>query len=270
MRSLETGNNVPALLGALVRQLGEGTVAGALGCSEDGLQDILDGSGDIEDEARRNLEDLCELLNDSAGWADLSSQVLAAPLTEVVAPEVGAVPPPELGLDILPSEEEEFLSEVPTAAVRPGETWREEMERTRDSLRRARALAVMTQFRQGMSERERVSSLGLVQEIELALITLFGDSVPEPGEYWNSERRAREQGIRIERLMWVEKMQRREWSGLRGAWNWALGRERLTGADLYNKILEDADAMLLAMTGAPPMTPEMMQHVMRYSGVVRN
>ena len=265
-----TVGDVPVLISALVRQLGEDTVSGALGCDEDELQGLILGDTQLDPSARENLESLCQLLQGSAGWADLASGALAAPAVEApISREVGVVPPPDPSLDVSLQEEERFLAEVPTAAVRPGETWQEEMERTRDSFRRARALAVMTQFRVGMPHHEYIASLGLVQEIELSLITLFGDSVPEPGVYWSTERRAREQELRIRRLLWVERMQRKEWSGFKGVWNWLLGRHRLTGLDLYNKVLEDADSMLAAMSSTPLLSPEQLERVMRHSGVVR-
>ena len=270
MVAVRTSGEVPTLLSALVRQLGEDTVSGALGCDEEDLQGFIQGEIDLSPGARENLESLCELLQDSAGWTDLVGGALGGLVAEVpIAQDAGVVPRPDPEFDVSPEEEEQFLSDVPTAAVRPGETWQEEMERTRDSFRRARALAVMTQFRVGMPHQEYIASLGLVQEIELALITLFGDSVPEPGIHWSTEKRAREQELRIRRLLWVEQVQRKEWSGLKGLWNWLLGRHKLTGVELYNKVLEDADSMLVAMSSTPPLSPEQLERVMRHSGVIR-
>ena len=57
----------------------------------------------------------------------------------------------------------------------------EEQDKKRVSLRNARALAVMAMFRLGMSYEEHVAALGLVSQIELALIAYFRESVPEPG-----------------------------------------------------------------------------------------
>ena len=59
------------------------------------------------------------------------------------------------------------------------------------SLRNAHALAIMTQYRIGMTHLETVTSLGLVTQIELALITYFRESLPEPGQNWDSQKRAR-------------------------------------------------------------------------------
>ena len=58
------------------------------------------------------------------------------------------------------------------------------MERKRESLRSARALALITQFRLGMPYREYLAALGMVTQVELALISFFRESVPEPGVGW--------------------------------------------------------------------------------------
>ena len=56
---------------------------------------------------------------------------------------------------------------------RPGMAWMEQQDRRRTSLRNAHTMATMTQFRIGMSRMETVTALGLVTQIELALITYF-------------------------------------------------------------------------------------------------
>ena len=85
-------------------------------------------------------------------------------------------------------------------SARPGVGWMDEQEKKRVSLRNARALAVMTMFRLGMKYEEQVAALGLVSQIELALIAYFRDSVPEPGQTWDSHRRAREIERRLARF----------------------------------------------------------------------
>ena len=83
---------------------------------------------------------------------------------------------------------------------RPGVGWKDEQDKRRVSLRNARALAVMTMFRLGMTYEEQVAALGLVSQIELALISYFRESVPEPGQSWDPHRRAREIERRLARL----------------------------------------------------------------------
>ena len=130
---------------------------------------------------------------------------------------------------------------------RPGVGWKDEQDKRRIALRNARALAVMTMFRLGMTYEEKVAALGLVSQIELALISYFKESVPEPGQSWDSHRRAREIERRLARLRWVEGEQQKERSGVRGMWNWLTGKPPLTGKMLYDKMIEHADGMLAAM-----------------------
>ena len=68
------------------------------------------------------------------------------------------------------------------------------------SLRNAHVMATMTQYRIGMTRMETVTALGLVTQIELALITYFRESLPEPGQNWDSRKRAREIERRLARL----------------------------------------------------------------------
>ena len=124
---------------------------------------------------------------------------------------------------------------------------KDEQDKRRIALRNARALAVMTMFRLGMTYEEKVAALGLVSQIELALISYFKESVPEPGQSWDSHRRAREIERRLARLRWVEGEQQKERSGVRGMWNWLTGKPPLTGKMLYDKMIEHADGMLAAM-----------------------
>ena len=105
----------------------------------------------------------------------------------------------------------------------------------------------MTMFRLGMSYEEKVAALGLVSQIELALIAYFRESVPKPGQTWDSHRRAREIERRLARLRWVEREQEKERRGVRGMWNWLVGKENLSGKMLFDKMIEHADGMLAAM-----------------------
>ena len=92
-----------------------------------------------------------------------------------------------------------------------------------------------------------VTALGLVTQIELALITCFRESLPEPGQNWDAQKRAREIERRLARLRWVEQQQNDEDSGLKGVWNRVRGRRRPTAKQLYDRMIENADAMILGM-----------------------
>ena len=116
------------------------------------------------------------------------------------APEAGAIVvrnvsqvPSELALGV--DLDGDGLADVSLSAMvsgRPGVGWKDEQDKRRVSLRNSRALAVMTMFRLGMTYEEQVAALGLVSQIELALISYFKESVPEPGQSWDPHRRAQE------------------------------------------------------------------------------
>ena len=171
-----------------------------------------------------------------------------------------------LGIDL----DGDGVADVSMAAMvsgRPGVGWKEEQDKRRVSLRNARALAVMTMFRLGMTYEEQVAALGLVSQIELALISYFRESVPEPGQSWDPHRRAREIERRLARLRWVEGEQQKERSGVRGMWNWLIGKPPLTGKMLYDKMIEHADGMLAAMN-EERYSKDIMSDVMRFTGSV--
>ena len=59
--------------------------------------------------------------------------------------------------------------------------------------------------------------------------------------------RAREIERRLARLRWVEHEQERRGGGVRGIWNWLVGKEQLSGKMLFDEMIEHADGMLAAM-----------------------
>ena len=148
---------------------------------------------------------------------------------------------------------------------RPGMAWMEQQDRRRTSLRNAHVMATMTQFRIGMTRMETVTALGLVTQIELALITYFRESLPEPGQNWDSQKRAREIERRLARLRWVEQQQNDEDSGLKGVWNRVRGRRKPSGKDLYRKMIENADAMVLGME-EPDRDDDVMAEALLFTG----
>ena len=148
---------------------------------------------------------------------------------------------------------------------RPGMAWMEQQDRRRTSLRNAHVMATMTQFRIGMTRMETVTALGLVTQIELALITYFRESLPEPGQNWDAQKRAREIERRLARLRWVEQQQNDEDSGLKGVWNRVRGRRKPSGKDLYRKMIENADAMVLGME-EPDRDDDVMAEALLFTG----
>ena len=80
----------------------------------------------------------------------------------------------------------------------------------------------MTQSRL-LKHKEMVAALSWVAEIELALISFYEDSVPDPDASWDLERRTREINARLERLRWAREEQEKE---------------------LYQKMVDEADRLL--------------------------
>ena len=48
-------------------------------------------------------------------------------------------------------------------------------------------------------------------------------------------------------IRWVNRELKKEYGGLKGAWNWLLGRGLPTGKELYAKMVDEADDMIMAM-----------------------
>ena len=261
--------------GVLRRYLGARSVAENLGVDAEFVARVLAGEEQLEEHHVGELEDLFYLVRDvvggdagsgepvvavvdGAGSGARRARAAAAAANEArgaAAPEVGAVvvrnvsqvsSEVALGVDL----DGDGIADVSLSAMvsgRPGVGWKDEQDKRRVSLRNSRALAVMTMFRLGMTYEEQVAALGLVSQIELALISYFRESVPEPGQSWDPHRRAREIERRLARLRWVEGEQQKERSGVRGMWNWLIGKPPLTGKMLYDRMIEHADGMLAAM-----------------------
>ena len=67
-----------------------------------------------------------------------------------------------------------------------------------------------------LKHREMVAALSWVAEIELALISFYEDSVPDPDVPWDLERRTREINVRLERLRWAREEKEKEYGGREG------------------------------------------------------
>ena len=157
--------------------------------------------------------------------------------------------------------------EVPgVKRVVKGEKWSEMMERRRRSLWSARSLALMTQFRLGMTEEEQVAAVGFLTQVELVLIMGFDETVPDPGVTWDAEKRSREIERRLARLRWVEEKQREEYGGWKGVWRAVVGRKKVSGKELFQKMLDEADGMMTAMSGVG-QSEDVMDKIMQLGGV---
>ena len=136
----------------------------------------------------------------------------------------------------------------------------------RDGMRRSLAFAQMSRFRVDLSHDEFVAAIGMVTRLELGLISWFGESVPDPNENWDASRRWREIERRIARLRWVAEEDAKEFSGIRGIFNRILGRRRLGGKEMYEKMVAEADWMVTAMR-AGREDADVISEVVSYVGL---
>ena len=95
--------------------------------------------------------------------------------------------------------------------------------------------------------------------------TYFNESIPDAGENWDGRRKYREIDTRLKRLRWVNRELRKEYGGFKGAWNWLMGRGLPTGKELYSKMVDEADDMIMAMEEGREV--DILQEVMKYSGL---
>ena len=240
-------------LRVLTDGIGEAAIAECLEIEQEDLRLLLEEQLEIDPDIESRLDRLCEVLESHV---------------KEMSPEASVLAPEEHVIAIDLDGDGELDVELPGLGVvaRSNVSWADGMERKRIALRSARAVAVMTQFRLGMDYQETVAALGLVTQIELALVSFFGESVPEPGMAWDAERRAREVDKRLARLRWVEREQAEEFSGLRGMLNALKGKRRVSGKELYQRMVDEADVMLDMMkTGNKRL--DVMGEVFRYTGM---
>ena len=148
--------------------------------------------------------------------------------------------PIELVEDEVDVTDEGVLSEG-LGLVTNGSTWQDAMERRRQMLWRYRAELLMTQVRLDMTRVEQVTIAGEITRLELALIMNFRDTLPEPGANWDMTRRMWEIERRLTWLRWVQLEREKEYGGVKGVWNWLKGNDRVTGRELYQRMLLEAE-----------------------------
>ena len=143
--------------------------------------------------------------------------------------------------------------------------WITNLEQRRQSLRSNWVLAMMTQFRLDMTYQEHVAALGLVTQIELALIGFFRESMPDPGVDWDGPKRGREIEHRLARLRWVQREQEKEYGGFRGVVNWMMGNTKISGKELYKRMVQEAEGMLTNFSDGATNVDRLTE-VMTYTG----
>ena len=251
-------------LNAAVGSAGLGTVAEHIGITSAQVEQILNRELDLEPAGMDIVNALLELVGDHSGCdsAEVVEQVdfLEAEGVEDLAPAVVGV---DLDGDGRPD------IQVSTLPAGPGTSWDEEYRLKRDSLRRSLAFAQMSRFRVDLTHQEYVVALGIVTQIELALISWFGESVPDPNENWDASRCWRETERRLARLRWVSDEQAKEYSGMKGILNRIIGRRRLNGKEMYERLVADADWLVEAMREGK-QDADVINQVMGYVGLDGN
>ena len=141
----------------------------------------------------------------------------------------------------------DMVQETGVSLPAPGETAGEQWDRRLNNLWAARDLAIKTQFAIGVDETDMLYALGLVNEIELALIMMFRQSVPERGRRWDEYRRQKEIYVRMVRKNRIQRNIKKERAGLKGFFSRVRGDKPMSARDMVDRLIVYVDDMEFVM-----------------------
>lgn len=223
-------------LGRLARELGYVHVAESLGLDGDELGAYIDGREELTGEMVKAIELMWGSMGSAVDeWAEEDED-----LDVVLGVDLGEEEEEGVGIDVDGDGKVDFVAgEV--GVVTKELSWTENQEERRRMLRYNLQLALITRWRLDQAPLQHLEAMELMTHLEIALIAMFGESVPEAGMNWDGEKRAREMEKRLVRLRWVDKERTRAYTGLRGFLNRLGGRTRVSGKELYQRMLAEAE-----------------------------
>ena len=243
---------------ALVDKFGSDSVAGGMGLDKEHVFALMSGQAVWDEDVVARLDILCNSLSDVVDWSvGERAAFFVAGLPGGDVEEVGAGgfevrqgydhgddedPDDGAAGDSYPTSADsarEFTDMVRGTGVSvlaPGATAAEQFDLRLENLWAARDLAIMTQFAIGVDEREMLYALGVVNEIELALIMMFRQSVPERGRRWDEYRRQKEIYVRMVRKNRIQRDLKRQQSGWKGIVAKARGDKPMSARDMFDRL----------------------------------
>ena len=262
---------------ALVHKFGPSSVAAGMGLEEEHLFALMSGQAVWDEDVVDRLSAVCNSVSDVVDWSvgeraaifvsggdveDVEEAGAAGfPVYQDEVPGYESGAPVDLdgsgvqvaeGLYHNPvvgavSQFTEMVRESGVSVLSPGATAGEQYERRLENLWAARDLAIMTQFAIGVEDSDILYALGLVNEIELALIMMFRQEVPRGGRPWDEYRRQKEIYVRMVRKNRIQRNLKKERSGWRGLVSKAKGEKPMSARDMFSRLMVYVDEMEAVM-----------------------